>query len=97
MANKKDESISKDAAGIRKLSEQGKLALGTEMVIKKLKLGKISKVFVTSNCPESIREDISRYASLSGAEVIELDIPNDELGIVCKKQFSISIAGLVNE
>ena len=33
------------------------------------------------------------YAKLSNVEVVNLDIPNDELGLACKKQFSISILG----
>lgn len=94
---KKKESISVVGLEVRRLMEAGKLEIGTELVLKKLKTGKISKVFLTSNCPEEVKEDIERYAALSKAEVVQLDMPNEELGIVCKKPFSISIAGLVKE
>jgi large subunit ribosomal protein L30e len=97
MASKKAESVSKDVIEIRKLSEGGKLAIGTQTVIKKLKTGKVSRVFVTSNCPAEVKADVERYAALSKAEVVHLGIPNEELGVVCKKPFSISIAGLVKE
>lgn len=97
MARKKAESISKDVIDIRKLIEDKKLIIGTEIVIKKLKSGKISKVFLTTNCPKEVKEDIERYSSIAKAEVAQLDIPNDELGIICKKPFSISIVGSVKE
>lgn len=84
-------------AEIRKIAESGKLILGTAKTVKGLKLGNIKKVFITSNCPDSVREDIGKYASLSNAEVEELEIPNDELGVICKKPFSISIAGIVKD
>jgi len=97
MARKKAESISKDVVDIRKLIDDKKLVIGTEIVIKKLKAGKISKVFLTSNCPNEVRDDIERYSAIAKAEVVQLDIPNDELGIICKKPFSISIVGSVKE
>jgi len=84
-------------AEIRKIAESGKLILGTAKTVKELKLGNIKKVFVTSNCPDSVKEDIGKYASLSNAEVEEIEIPNDEMGVICKKPFSISIAGIMKD
>ena len=80
---------------IRKLLESNKIVIGTDEVMKLLKLGKISKVFITSNCPDSVKEDLEKYAGISKAEVVQLDIPNEELGVVCKKPFSISVAAIV--
>lgn len=91
----------KKAAGyvleIRKLLEAKKIVMGTDEVMKLLKLGKVAKVFVTVNCPDSTKEDIEKYARISKAEVVQLDIPNEELGVVCKKPFSISVAAIVKE
>ena len=84
-------------AEIRKLAESGKLVIGTARTVKQLKLGKIKAVFITSNCPDSVREDIKKYAGLSKADVVEIELPNEEMGVVCKKPFSISIAGIVKE
>jgi len=92
---KKPAKTTSPASEIRKLLGTKKIVIGTERVMKQLKAGSIEKVFVTSNCPEDIREDISRYARISKAAVVELEMPNDELGIVCKKPFSISIVGIV--
>ena len=79
---------------IKKIIKDKKAVIGTNAVLKGLKLGKVSKVFVTINCPEDIKESVKHYAELSKAEVIEIEQPNDELGILCKKPFSISLLGL---
>ncbi len=79
---------------VRKILKEGKAVIGTNEVIKGLKLGKISKVFITSNCPEKVKKDINYYSSLSKVEVVQLKQPNDELGVVCKKPYSVSVLGL---
>ena len=96
MAKKIKKAPSK-ATEVRALAGTKKLVIGTDRVMKLLKTGKISKVFVTVNCPDLVREDIARYAGLVKAEVVELDIANDEMGVVCKKPFLISIAGVLKE
>jgi len=84
-----------DIEEIKQIVKEEKAVIGTKEVIKNLKLGKIKKVFVTSNCPDKVKEDIKYYSKLSGAEVVQLEQPNDELGTICKKPFSISILGLL--
>ena len=76
---------------IKKLQEEGKLVIGADRTIKNLKAGKTAKVFLSSNPSAELKEDVEHYAKLSGVEIVELDIPNDELGVVCKKQFSIAV------
>jgi len=71
-----------------------KLIIGTEMTIKNLKLGKLAAVYLSKNCAENIKKDIQYYAKLAKVEVIQLPYANDELGVVCKKPFSISVLSL---
>lgn len=66
---------------------------GTDRVIKRLKLGKLKKVFLAKNCKEDVKEDVLYYAKLAKIDVIELKIPNDEVGMICRKPFSISVLG----
>lgn len=94
---KKSKKTAGSADEVKKLAASKKIVIGTKRVMKMLKAGKISKVFVTSNCPKGVKEDIGRYASISKADVVQMDMPNDELGVVCKKQFSISIVGVSKE
>ena len=76
---------------IKKLIKSGTFIIGTEKSIKQLKMGKVQKVLVSSNCPASVEKSINHYAGMNGAEVHKLEYPNDELGVICKKPFSISV------
>ena len=80
-----------NAAEIKKMLKAGNVLIGTERTIKSLKLGRVQKVLVSSNCPAGVEKDINYYAGLSGAELHKLDYPNDELSVICKKPFSISV------
>lgn len=84
-----------DAAEIKKMLKSGSVVVGTERAMKNLKLGRVQKVLVSSNCPAKVEKDIHYYAGLSGADVHKLDYPNDELSVICKKPFSISVLALL--
>ena len=83
------------SAEIKKILKSGSIIIGTERTIKNLKLGRVQKVLITSNCPLRVEKYISYYAGLSGAEIYKLDYPNDELSVICKKPFSISVLALL--
>ena len=82
-------------ADIKKIIKEGNILIGTKEVIKSLKLGKIEKVFLSFNCPADVKKDIKYYAKISKAEVVQLKQPNDELGILCKKPYFVSVLGQV--
>ncbi len=83
------------AGEIRKKLEEKKIIIGTENTIKNLKLGKIEKIYVTKNCPEDVKENINYYSKLGKAKLVNLKYTNEELGVICKKPFSISVASLI--
>ncbi len=83
------------SAEIKKLLKTGNLILGTEKTMKNLKLGKVDKIMVSLNCQARVEKEISYYAGLAGAEFQKLDYQNDELGVICKKPFSISVLSVV--
>ena len=58
------------------------------------KAGELSKVFISSNCASDVKEDLEKYCKLSNVEIVETGMGNDELGVVCKKHFRISVIGL---
>ena len=74
-----------------------RLILGTDRTIKNLKSGKISKVFLSGNCSERVRSDIGYYGKIGSCPVEMLDVPNEELGLLCKKPFSVSVVGLLKQ
>lgn len=83
------------ATELKKMLKEKKPVIGTERTIKNLKLGKVDKVIVTLNCPEKIQKDIDYYAALSKTEVLKIKYPNEELGIICKKPFAISVLSVL--
>jgi large subunit ribosomal protein L30e len=91
------ETIDKNIQSIRKLIGTKKLIVGTEKTLKALKLGKIDKVYMASNCEEFVEKRINHYGNLKKVSLVKLDCPNDELGTLCKKPFSISVISLIKE
>jgi len=94
MARKK-EITEESILDIRKAMDAGKVVIGTERTLELLKRGGLAKVFLSSNCPDDVQEDIAHYSKLSGAEVIKLNHSNDELGDLCKKPFNISVLSVL--
>lgn len=84
-----------DVAELRKLVINKSLVIGTEKTLKELKNGNLSKVLLASNCAETVKENIKRYCELSNVPFEELKEDDAEIGILCKKQFSISVAGVL--
>jgi len=80
---------------IKKLIQTKDLVIGTERTIKNLKLGKVDKIIISSTCSENALENINHYADLSKAETIKVNYHNDELGVICKKPFSISVLSIL--
>ncbi len=74
--------------------QEGKAVLGTERVCKQLQQGTLAEVFLARNCQERARKDIYYYARLANVPVTELDLTNEEVGILCKKNFVISVAAV---
>jgi len=82
---------------IRDLLEKEKLIIGSNEVIKKLNSNNIQRIFVTVNCPESVKQEINHLAKISSVEVVDIEMRNDELGIYCRKPFNISIVAEIKE
>ena len=63
-------------------------------VLKELKTKTLIKVLLAKNCPPKLKEDVNYYAQLADIPVVELGQTNEELGVLCKKNFFISIVGI---
>jgi large subunit ribosomal protein L30e len=73
------------------LKEKKEITFGTERTIKNLKLGKASTIFLASNCPKKVKEQIEHYAGIAEAKVVVLKLPDKEVGLLCKKPFNVSV------
>jgi len=80
---------------IKEYLKSEKLILGTKRVLKNLKSSNLEKVFVSSNCPEELQQELQKYSDISKTELVQLDVPNNELGVLCKKPFTVSVIGLL--
>jgi len=78
-------------AEIKRIVRSKKVIIGTERTLKKIRTGKVKKVLLSANCPESVKKDILRYQKISPFEVIPLQYQNDEMGNLCKKPFAVSV------
>lgn len=80
---------------IKKLIKTKNITIGLERTIKNLRVGKVETVIISSNCPEKVVDNLNYYAGLSKAETIKVGYTNEELGVVCKKPFSISVLSIL--
>lgn len=79
---------------IKKLLGTERLIVGTDRTLTHLRRGELERVYVTSNCPKELQEDLAHYAKLAGAEVLPAGVENEELGILCKRRHSVSVLGV---
>ncbi|MBS3143465.1 ribosomal L7Ae/L30e/S12e/Gadd45 family protein [Candidatus Woesearchaeota archaeon] len=76
------------------IKENKGLIIGTQRTLKKLKMKEVKKVYASSNCPKEVLEDIEHYTKLYNIPLVKLEETNEELGIICKKPFHISVLSL---
>ncbi len=82
---------------IKKALEEKKVVFGADVTLKNLKTGKVSLIYLTSNCPEELKENILHHAKVGGIAIREISYSDEELGIICKKPFSISVLTILKE
>ena len=85
----------KNIVEIRKLLKGKNTIIGAELTLKSLKLGKVARIYLSANCSDKVKNSIEHYIKLTKVEVIQLKYLNDELGILCKKPFSISVLSVL--
>lgn len=76
---------------LRRALKEEKVVFGTKETLRNLKKGKLKKVFVSGNCPKNLRDDIKHFSKIAKIDVVELTQPDDELALLCKKNFSVSV------
>ncbi|HLC73515.1 MAG TPA: ribosomal L7Ae/L30e/S12e/Gadd45 family protein [Candidatus Nanoarchaeia archaeon] len=78
-------------ADIRKAIKDKKIFYGSDITIKMIKTGKVTEVYVASNCLERIKKDLRHYCGIANIKLNEIEESNEELGNICKKPFSVSV------
>ena len=79
--------------GIKKEVKSGKLVIGKKETLTLMREGKLARVFLAANCPQSLEAEFEHAGKTLGVQIEKLPIANDELGVICKRQYSISVLG----
>ena len=74
--------------------QEGKIIVGREKVLQGLRKGNLRKIFLAKNCPDDVRGDVVYYAGLQNVSIEMMEATNEELGIICKKNFFVAVVGL---
>jgi len=91
MAKKKLEDT---VVRIKKSVEGKKATIGFSETTDALKHNELIEIFLASNCPADFEKDLNHLAGIAGVKITKLEQANDELGVLCKKPFSISVIGI---
>lgn len=70
---------------------EGHIIVGFKAVKRALSQKKIKKIFLSSTCPDGIKSDLKRYAQLSSVDVEDLPQASNEVSLICKKNFLVSV------
>jgi len=80
---------------LKKLLATKRAVIGTDETLKHLRAGNIETVFLSANCPETVKKDIEHYSKLARTSIEQLDVPNEEIGALCRKPFPISVLSVL--
>tara|TARA_Y100000310_G_C20557714_1_gene751444 strand:+ start:630 stop:908 length:279 start_codon:yes stop_codon:yes gene_type:complete len=87
------EKINENVQEIKNSITNNKAVIGKNSVLKSLKAGNLNKIFLAKNAPSDLKEDVSYYCKIQDIPVITLTEDNEELGVICKKNFFIAVIG----
>jgi len=92
MAQEKE--LGQEFKDLRVKIQEKKVVIGAERVLKELKAKRVQKVYLASNCPAKLHEDVKYYASVAEIPVVDMAYSNEELGVFCKKNFFVSVLAI---
>ncbi len=74
----------------------GKVLIGSNKVLKNLKLGKTKGIVVAQNSPKNIMDDITYYSQFNKIPIITFPNNSLELGSICGRPHSVCSIGILN-
>jgi len=81
---------------IKNVIRTGKYILGSKRSLKAVLMGKARAVIVASKIPPAVEADVVHYAKLSGIPVIRYPGTSYELGLICGRQFPVSVMAVLD-
>lgn len=76
---------------LRDAVKHKEMTIGAKEVLRKLRAGKVSKIFLASTCSQTVKESVRKFTDVNKFEVVELPIPSSEIALICKKNFQVSV------
>jgi len=82
---------------LKKVLKDGEILIGVKRVKKSLLKGGCKMVITASNAPRDMREDLERFATLSGIPYYEFEGTSKELGYACARPFPVTSLAIMKE
>jgi len=82
---------------LKKLIEKEHYIVGGRMTLKLLKKGKISKIFISADCDRNFEDILKNDAENSKIPITFTGKTKEELGVLCKKPFTVSVLSFLTE
>ncbi len=68
-----------------------KIVVGANQTLRNLRVGKVKKIFLASNCPPELKNDLLAYCNITKVPLVDLPQPSDEVALLCKKKFQVTV------
>ncbi len=79
---------------IRDAAKEGKLVIGTGMVVRNIKKDAIKYVICPENCSDDVLADLGYYGRNFGVEIRKFSGDSRQLGEICGKPFNVMLLGV---
>lgn len=79
---------------IKEALKAKKVIIGSNSVLRGLRVGGLKSVILASNCPQDKIMDLERYSKLSGTQVNKFEGNSLQLGEICGKPFNVLLVGV---
>jgi len=83
------------ATDLRKKITEKKIVIGLKETQKKLLDKQLEKVILAKNCSQEMKEDFEKKCNMAGVKCEIVEFTNEELGVLCRKQYSASVLGVL--
>ena len=76
---------------LREALRTQKLIFGTRETLNNVKHGKVKTVFLSKDCDQKVKENLTYYSTLGKIEIIQMEQGSKEIAQLCKKNFPVSV------
>ncbi|MFT4309032.1 MAG: ribosomal L7Ae/L30e/S12e/Gadd45 family protein [Candidatus Woesearchaeota archaeon] len=82
---------------IRNAHKKGAIVIGNESTMNAIRNDKLEYVFIARNAPKNMIEDIMHNAEIMGVKASQVSANSEDLGIACRKQFRVTMVGVLKK